>query len=156
MLENKQIIEYRYPKRGLQAYQENSGQQYVSRSAQHNLVQWSNQASGVYEWTPGDEAAFTMNLIPIEQYSNFANMSIPYVTIHIGTTATTNSQIFPIVGGSANAADFQIMAGFDLLRVNDPYDSYYAVWIKNLGTVNYTLSFFGRWQYIQSNSGASE
>lgn len=151
----KQVIEARYPERGFVAYEQRGGRPYVSQSAVQNLVQWSNEAVAVGTITPSDTLIYTANLDPSDQYSNMANMGFCYLTVHIGSSANSDTQIYPAIG-TAPATDFKIWGGYDYLRVRNPFDSYFTLFVRNEGTTTYTLYFYNRWQYIQNNSGASQ
>lgn len=150
MLESKEIIKYQYPSKGFTAYKQSSGQQFVSNSAQWNLVQWSNQSTTIGTWTPGMVASFQTSLSPTEQFYQFANMGIPYITVHVGTAISTANQAFP----SGTYSDLVFQGGFDLYNVDNPRNSYFSLQVKNTGTINYALYCYIRWQYVQSNSGA--
>lgn len=150
----KAIIEAKVPVRGFTAYETRGGRPYVSQSAVENLVQWSNQAVAVGTANPSDELVYQAQLTPTDQFSNMANMGFCYLTVHIGTVVNEDTQIYPAVG-TANADDFKIWGGYDYLQVNNPYNCFFTLYIKNVGTSTYTLSYYNAWQYIQNNSGAS-
>lgn len=149
-----QVISAKYPERGFAAYENKGSRPYVSQSAVENLVQWSNQAVAVGTLSPGSPLTYTAELNPTDQFSNMANMANCYVTVHIGSVASANTQIYPTIG-TADPADFQMWGGFDYLQVNNPYNSCFTLFINNVGTQDYVLYYYNRWQYVQSNSGAS-
>lgn len=151
----EQVIVAKYPSRGFEAYEQRGGRPYVSQSAVENLVQWSNQATAIGTWNPGDERFFESYLNPTEQFTPMANMGINYLTVHIGSVANADTQIYPVLG-TATATDFQIWGGYDYLRNNSELtNSAFTLYIRNAGTATYVLYGYNRWQYIQSNSGAS-
>lgn len=131
----------------------------ASNVAIRSFVKLSNSALGLGTIANNATAFLTTSLTPQTPHATDPNFAIAYVGVFVGTSPSSYDsaqQIYPILGGSQSAGNWDIRGDYDYNGVGGTLSGTISVWhgmIKNTSGATGTVQFVTRWKYIDFNNG---
>lgn len=126
------------------------------RSSHQEISQFQQQISGVFaSGTIGNGGTLFLSstLTPSAPHRSEPVYAVPYAGIFLGTSATTNGQLYPNLGTAAGTA-FPLQAGLDYWTFDGTQPTWRG-WIINNSGGAATIGINVTWQYIWFNKGTT-
>lgn len=123
----------------------------VSRS---NIKSFQQQKTGTFAsgtFADGGTLFLSSVLTPNPPHANEPMMGIAYAGVFLGTQATNNGQLYPVMG-TANGTMFPMQGGLDFQRFDGTQPNWRGYVINHSGAAA-TIGLNVTWQYLWFNSG---